>query len=132
MKLTIGLNGTPPACLLPSDWTLLAWKPVEAVKASDTSRKPLECLCCWGDLCPMQGGREGLLRIMFRCPHWHKKRRQVELPTDDDTVLACVKLHGLLPPLQVPPVIHHELALVYHAGVTTVWTDGFCRHSSDP
>eukprot|EP00971_Amphidinium_carterae_P293737 5831743-Amphidinium_carterae.1 len=58
---------------------------------------------------------------MLRCPHWHKERRQVELPTDDVTVPACVKLHGLLPALQVPPVISHEPAVVHRTGVTIVW-----------
>eukprot|EP00971_Amphidinium_carterae_P197171 3913504-Amphidinium_carterae.1 len=49
--------------------------------------------------------------IMFRCPHWHEERRQVELPPDENNVPACVKLHGLLPALRVPPAIHQEPVL---------------------
>eukprot|EP00971_Amphidinium_carterae_P241279 4790823-Amphidinium_carterae.1 len=45
---------------------------------------------------------------------------------------ACVKLHGLLPAPRAPAVISHEPALVYRAGVGTVWTDTSSRHSSDP
>eukprot|EP00971_Amphidinium_carterae_P274311 5443738-Amphidinium_carterae.1 len=60
---------------------------------------------------------EDLSHVMFSCPHWHKERCQVELPTDDDTVPACVQLHGLQPaPLAT--------CVGYRAGVTTVWTDG--------
>eukprot|EP00971_Amphidinium_carterae_P087110 1723173-Amphidinium_carterae.1 len=75
---------------------------------------------------------ENLSHIVSRCPHWHKERRQVELPEDDQTVPACVKLHGLLLAAKVPSVITHEPVLVHRTGVTTVWTDGSGRHSSDP
>eukprot|EP00971_Amphidinium_carterae_P257279 5107491-Amphidinium_carterae.1 len=54
------------------------------------------------------------------------------MPEDTDTVPACVKLHGLLPAPRVPVFRHFEPALVYREGVTTVWTDGSGRHSSDP
>eukprot|EP00971_Amphidinium_carterae_P318110 6323582-Amphidinium_carterae.1 len=69
-----------------------------------------------------------LSHIVFRCPHWHKEHRAVELPDDRE----CVKLHGLLPAPRVPAVRTSEPPLVYRAGVTTVWTDGSGRHSSDP
>eukprot|EP00971_Amphidinium_carterae_P260313 5164637-Amphidinium_carterae.1 len=75
---------------------------------------------------------EDLSHIVFRCPHWHRERRDVELPADNDAVPPCVKLHGLLPAPRVPAIRHFEPALVYREGVTTVWTDGSGRHSSDP
>eukprot|EP00971_Amphidinium_carterae_P046112 907736-Amphidinium_carterae.2 len=53
--------------------------------------------------------REDLSHIMFRCARWHKERRQVELPADDEETPACVKLHGMLPAPQVPAVTPHEL-----------------------
>eukprot|EP00971_Amphidinium_carterae_P186361 3699218-Amphidinium_carterae.1 len=56
---------------------------------------------------------EDLAHIIFCCPRWHKERRQVELPADNTTVPPCVKLHGLLPATQVPPVTHHEPELVH-------------------
>eukprot|EP00971_Amphidinium_carterae_P309320 6146927-Amphidinium_carterae.1 len=62
---------------------------------------------------------EDLAHILFRCPHWHKERRQVELPADDDGTPACVKLHGLLPAPRLPAVLTHEPALVYRAGAGT-------------
>eukprot|EP00971_Amphidinium_carterae_P222525 4416902-Amphidinium_carterae.3 len=31
---------------------------------------------------------EDLSHILYPCPHWHKERRQVELPEDDDETLA--------------------------------------------
>eukprot|EP00971_Amphidinium_carterae_P289020 5738788-Amphidinium_carterae.1 len=49
-----------------------------------------------------------------------------------DTVPPCVKLHGLLPAPGLPVICAHEPALEHRAGVTTVWTDGSGRHSSDP
>eukprot|EP00971_Amphidinium_carterae_P089125 1763867-Amphidinium_carterae.1 len=75
-----------------------------------------------GDLCVRC--IEELSHIVFCCPHWHKERRQVEVPADDADTPACVKLHGLLPAQRVPAVNSHEPALVYRAGVGTVWTDG--------
>eukprot|EP00971_Amphidinium_carterae_P105667 2092538-Amphidinium_carterae.1 len=60
--------------------------------------------------------KEDLSHIMFRCPYWHKERSHVA--GDDDNVLACVKVHGLLP-AQVLVVLRHEPALVYREGVTT-------------
>eukprot|EP00971_Amphidinium_carterae_P134560 2666825-Amphidinium_carterae.2 len=75
---------------------------------------------------------EELSHSLFRCLHWHKERRDVELPADDDTVPDCVKLHGLLPAPRVPPVLTHEPVLVNRTGVVTVWTDGSGRHSDDP
>eukprot|EP00971_Amphidinium_carterae_P031051 611118-Amphidinium_carterae.1 len=56
----------------------------------------------------------------------------VELPADTDEVPPCVKLHGLLPAPRIPAIRTFEPALEYRAGVTTVWTDGSGRHSSDP
>eukprot|EP00971_Amphidinium_carterae_P069540 1375898-Amphidinium_carterae.1 len=41
-------------------------------------------------------------------------------------------LHVVLLAPHVRPVVQHERALVYRAGVHTVWTDGAGRHSSDP
>eukprot|EP00971_Amphidinium_carterae_P181654 3603961-Amphidinium_carterae.1 len=67
---------------------------------------------------------EDLPHIIFRCPHWYKERRE-EVP-------PCVKLHGLLPAPRLPAIRTFEPALVYRAGVTTVWTDGSGRHSSGP
>eukprot|EP00971_Amphidinium_carterae_P270357 5364571-Amphidinium_carterae.2 len=64
--------------------------------------------------------------------HCHKERRQVQLPADDDTTPACVKLHGLLPVPRVLAIITHEPALIQRPGVGTVWTNGAGRHSSDP
>eukprot|EP00971_Amphidinium_carterae_P002523 50209-Amphidinium_carterae.1 len=75
---------------------------------------------------------EDLNHILFRCPHWHEERRELQLPADDDTTPPCVKLHGLLPAPKVPPVLTHEPVLVNRTGVVTVWTDGSGRHSSDP
>eukprot|EP00971_Amphidinium_carterae_P152722 3027054-Amphidinium_carterae.5 len=51
---------------------------------------------------------EDLSHILFRCPHWHKERREVELPTDDDATPHCVKLHGIVPEPRVPPVLTQE------------------------
>eukprot|EP00971_Amphidinium_carterae_P123238 2440196-Amphidinium_carterae.1 len=52
--------------------------------------------------------------------HWHKERREVELPTDDDTTPPCVKLHGILPAPRVPPVLTQEPVLVNRIG-ERVW-----------
>eukprot|EP00971_Amphidinium_carterae_P003896 77513-Amphidinium_carterae.1 len=60
--------------------------------------------------------QETLSHTIFRCPHLHKERRQVQFPATDATVAPCVNLHGLL------------LA----TGVHTVWTDGSGRHCNDP
>eukprot|EP00971_Amphidinium_carterae_P170445 3377168-Amphidinium_carterae.1 len=79
-----------------------------------------------------QAEPEDLSHIFFHCPHWHKERRDVELPADDDTTPPCVKLHGILPAPRVPPVITHEPVLVCRTGVVTVWTDASGRHSADP
>eukprot|EP00971_Amphidinium_carterae_P078878 1560642-Amphidinium_carterae.2 len=65
-------------------------------------------------------------------PHWHKERREVELPADDDAIPPYVKLHGLLPAPRVPLVLTHEPVLVNWTGVVTVWTDGSGKHSDDP
>eukprot|EP00971_Amphidinium_carterae_P018737 369411-Amphidinium_carterae.1 len=73
-----------------------------------------------------------LSHIVFRCPHWHKERREVELPEDDVNTPPCVKLHGLLPAPRLPAIRTHEPALANRVGVVTVWTDGSGRHSSDP
>eukprot|EP00971_Amphidinium_carterae_P077261 1525956-Amphidinium_carterae.1 len=54
------------------------------------------------------------------------------MPADTEEVPPCVKLHGLLPAPRVPVIRHFEPALVYREGVTTVWTDGSGRYSSDP
>eukprot|EP00971_Amphidinium_carterae_P074817 1478513-Amphidinium_carterae.1 len=70
--------------------------------------------------------------LRFISMYWHTERRQVKLPADDAEVPPCVKLHGLLPAPQVPPVLDHEPELVHRAGVHTVWTDGSGRYSSDP
>eukprot|EP00971_Amphidinium_carterae_P151640 3005891-Amphidinium_carterae.7 len=86
-----------------------------------------------GELCVRcKGEPEDLAHIVFRCPHWHKERRQVELPDDDVNTPPCVKLHGLLPAPRLPAIRTYEPALVNHVGVVTVWTDGSGRHSSDP
>eukprot|EP00971_Amphidinium_carterae_P132565 2625425-Amphidinium_carterae.1 len=79
-----------------------------------------------------QAEPEDLTHILYRCPHWHKERRDVELPPDDDATRPCVKLHCILPAPRVPLVIVHEPVLVYRTGVITVWTDGSGRHSADP
>eukprot|EP00971_Amphidinium_carterae_P009099 179708-Amphidinium_carterae.1 len=47
-------------------------------------------------------------------------------------VSNCISLHGLLPAPRLPAIRTFEPALEYRAGVTTVWTDGSGRHSSDP
>eukprot|EP00971_Amphidinium_carterae_P230398 4572703-Amphidinium_carterae.2 len=61
--------------------------------------------------CEVQRGGAGRpSHILFRCPHWHKERREVELPTDDDTTPPCVKLHGILLAPRVPPVLTQELS----------------------
>eukprot|EP00971_Amphidinium_carterae_P213836 4243981-Amphidinium_carterae.1 len=60
--------------------------------------------------------------VFFRCPHWHKERREVELPEDDDTTPPCAKLGLLLAP-RVPAILTHEPALVCRTGVGNVWTD---------
>eukprot|EP00971_Amphidinium_carterae_P241971 4804262-Amphidinium_carterae.3 len=78
---------------------------------------------------------EVLAHILFRCPQWHKERRQVELPDDDAETPPCVKLHGLLPAPRLPAILTkltYESALVNRAGVVTVWIVGSGRHSSDP
>eukprot|EP00971_Amphidinium_carterae_P277051 5498042-Amphidinium_carterae.1 len=54
---------------------------------------------------------EDLSHIVFRCPHWHKERRAVELPDDAEDVPPCVKLHGLLLAPRVPAVRTFEPAL---------------------
>eukprot|EP00971_Amphidinium_carterae_P337250 6473971-Amphidinium_carterae.5 len=54
------------------------------------------------------------MKIVFRCPHWHKERPQLEPPTDNETVLACVKLHGLLPAPRLPAMLTLEPALSVH------------------
>eukprot|EP00971_Amphidinium_carterae_P057353 1133954-Amphidinium_carterae.1 len=53
-----------------------------------------------GDLCVhCREEVKDLSHIMFRCPHWHKERRQVELPEDDAFVphvrnfMGCYWLH---------------------------------------
>eukprot|EP00971_Amphidinium_carterae_P211551 4197570-Amphidinium_carterae.1 len=70
----------------------------------------------------------------FRCPHWNKERRQVQLPENDDTMPACVKLHGLIPAPRVPAILTHGPAQVHRPDVGTVRTDGSGRHvhSNDP
>eukprot|EP00971_Amphidinium_carterae_P194733 3864425-Amphidinium_carterae.4 len=88
---------------------MAAWKPVLELTALDTAKK-----------------------TSARVDGRSRERRQVELPADDAIVLACVKLHGLLPAPRVSPVIPHELALVYRAGARTFWIDGSDHHSSDP
>eukprot|EP00971_Amphidinium_carterae_P145912 2892046-Amphidinium_carterae.3 len=86
-----------------------------------------------GDLCVRCTEEpENLGHILYRCPHWHEEGCRVQLPVDDDTTPACVKLHGLLHASQVPAILTHEAALVHRPGVGTVWTDGSGRHSSDP
>eukprot|EP00971_Amphidinium_carterae_P112871 2235284-Amphidinium_carterae.1 len=72
---------------------------------------------------------EDLAHIIFRCPHWHKERRQVELPDDDVDTPPCVKLLGLLPAPRLPAIRTYEPALVNRVGVVAVWTDGSGRHS---
>eukprot|EP00971_Amphidinium_carterae_P267808 5313340-Amphidinium_carterae.1 len=79
-----------------------------------------------------QAEPEDLSHILYRCPHWHKERRDVQLPADDDATPPCVTLHGILPASRVAPVITHELVLVCRTGVITAWTDGSGRHSTDP
>eukprot|EP00971_Amphidinium_carterae_P112951 2236926-Amphidinium_carterae.1 len=86
-----------------------------------------------GDLCVRcKGEPEDLAHIVYRCPHWHKERRQVELPADDENTPPCVKLHGLLPSPKLPAVRTQEPALECRAGVTTVWTDGSGRTAVTP
>eukprot|EP00971_Amphidinium_carterae_P267807 5313339-Amphidinium_carterae.1 len=63
-----------------------------------------------------QAEPEDLRHILDRCPHWHKERRDVQLPAGDDTTPPCVKLHGILPAPRVAPVITHEPVLVYRTG----------------
>eukprot|EP00971_Amphidinium_carterae_P054240 1068472-Amphidinium_carterae.1 len=63
-----------------------------------------------GDLCVRcKEEVEDLSHIMFRCPRWHKKRRQVELPADDVETPAselASNSTALLAPW-VPAVISH-------------------------
>eukprot|EP00971_Amphidinium_carterae_P002319 45812-Amphidinium_carterae.3 len=67
-----------------------------------------------GDICVRcQEEPEDLAHILFRCPHCNKERRQVQLPEDDETTPACVKLHGLLPAPGVPAIMTHEPALTH-------------------
>eukprot|EP00971_Amphidinium_carterae_P110667 2192065-Amphidinium_carterae.1 len=48
-----------------------------------------------GELCVRcKAEPEDLSHIVFRCPHWHKERRDVELPADDVSIPPCVRLHG--------------------------------------
>eukprot|EP00971_Amphidinium_carterae_P065852 1304966-Amphidinium_carterae.1 len=82
-----------------------------------------------GELCVRcKAEPEDLSHIDFRCPHWHEERREVELPADTEDVPPCVKLHGFLPAPMLPAIKSIEPALVYRAGVATVWTDGSGRH----
>eukprot|EP00971_Amphidinium_carterae_P253018 5023312-Amphidinium_carterae.1 len=103
----------------------LSTLPLEECGAKSEPTKRETCVRC-------QAEPEDLSHILFRCPHWHKERREVELPADDDTTPPCVKLHGILAAPRVPPVITQEPVLVYRTGVLMVWTDGSGRHSADP
>eukprot|EP00971_Amphidinium_carterae_P102345 2026227-Amphidinium_carterae.3 len=62
------------------------WHEVRGHKAFTVGETSVRC----------QAEPEDPSHILFRCPHWHKERREVELPADDDTILPCVKLHGIL------------------------------------
>eukprot|EP00971_Amphidinium_carterae_P350264 6491460-Amphidinium_carterae.4 len=43
-----------------------------------------------GELCVRcKGEPEDLAHIVYRCPHWHKERQQVELPEHDEETPPC-------------------------------------------
>eukprot|EP00971_Amphidinium_carterae_P222256 4411633-Amphidinium_carterae.1 len=89
------------------------------------STLPLEAfgLCAFsvGDLCVRCHEEvEDLSHIRFLTPGTKNVARsnyRLTMP-----VFLLVLLHGSLPAPHVPPVIHHVPALVYRAGVHTVWT----------
>eukprot|EP00971_Amphidinium_carterae_P203659 4041940-Amphidinium_carterae.1 len=57
------------------------WHEVRAHKAFIVGETCVRC----------QAEPEDVSHILFRCPHWRKERRDVELPADDDTTPPCVE-----------------------------------------
>eukprot|EP00971_Amphidinium_carterae_P291698 5790862-Amphidinium_carterae.1 len=79
-----------------------------------------------------RSGNLNLEHIVLHCPHWNKERLEACLPAHTAVAPACVRLHGLLPAPGPGLLPAHEPALLPKAGVTTVWTDGSGKHSSNP